>query len=282
VVHDRRRGARHRAHRLGPLGASAPSASQALWRCSVAKAQRNSRGPTPEWHAPPCRSTLVRVTRDRAKRVQDQASREGIAMQKSARFAICVRNAGVPASLELRKVYALSRMLQRPPRASSASWMSPARTISTRTLSSCRLRCRRRRSERLRSVRPNHTLDQPAARIQRWTGFHGPPLISSDVAFRYLSHGDVVTHAGGLAQRMSDLWAHRIDHTVAQDARRALSPSRALTLVHEGGTSCCLELFLRCGAVKTGRDYRRTSDRGSCLGVDPRIRRTGEHRHFDS
>jgi hypothetical protein len=28
-------------------------------------------------------------------------------MQKSARFAICVRNAGVPASLELRKVYRL-------------------------------------------------------------------------------------------------------------------------------------------------------------------------------
>ena len=26
-------------------------------------------------------------------------------MQKSARFVICVRNAGVPASLELRKVY---------------------------------------------------------------------------------------------------------------------------------------------------------------------------------
>jgi hypothetical protein len=28
-------------------------------------------------------------------------------MQKSARFAICVRNAGVAASLELRKVYRL-------------------------------------------------------------------------------------------------------------------------------------------------------------------------------
>lgn len=32
---------------------------------------------------------------------------EGLAMQKSARFAICVRNVGVPASLELRKVYRL-------------------------------------------------------------------------------------------------------------------------------------------------------------------------------
>ena len=28
-------------------------------------------------------------------------------MQKSARFAICVRNTGVPGSLELRKVYRL-------------------------------------------------------------------------------------------------------------------------------------------------------------------------------
>jgi len=28
-------------------------------------------------------------------------------MQKSARFAICIRNAGVAASLELRKVYRL-------------------------------------------------------------------------------------------------------------------------------------------------------------------------------
>ena len=36
-----------------------------------------------------------------------RSGREGIAMQKSGRFVICVRNTGVEASLELRKVYRL-------------------------------------------------------------------------------------------------------------------------------------------------------------------------------
>jgi len=36
-----------------------------------------------------------------------RSGREGIAMQKSGRLVICVRNTGVAASLELRKVYRL-------------------------------------------------------------------------------------------------------------------------------------------------------------------------------
>ena len=78
---------------------------------------------------------------------------------------------------------ALSRMPQPPPRASSVSWMSRARTTSTRTNSLCRLRCRRQRSERLRSVRPKQSLDQAAACVQtkiQWAllGIAAFPLMS--------------------------------------------------------------------------------------------------------
>jgi hypothetical protein len=59
VVHGRRRDSRYRAHRARPLGARACSASQTLWRRSVAKAQRNRRCPASQWHASPRRNTLI-------------------------------------------------------------------------------------------------------------------------------------------------------------------------------------------------------------------------------
>lgn len=102
-------------------------------------------------------------------------------MQESARFAMCVGNAGVAASLDLRRVYRLvadaeaaSLGLVGVVDDSGEDYLYPDTFL-------CRLRCRTQQFERLRSVRHNHALEQARDSMLRRGQLVGCELLNAVV-----------------------------------------------------------------------------------------------------
>src|SRR5208337_1000509 len=86
--------------------AVAPAAC--LWGRSLAEAQGQRPSAPRGWFGLPRRGPLVRGSRDRPRRDEDQAVPGRLAMpqtEPTGPFLLCVRNEGYPASLEVRKVY---------------------------------------------------------------------------------------------------------------------------------------------------------------------------------
>jgi hypothetical protein len=83
----------------------AASSSQALWEGAVAKAQRDSGCAIAEWYYANSGDPLVRSLRNWEKGTEDQAFRRLAMPAPRKGFAVCLRNGGFAASLEVRKLY---------------------------------------------------------------------------------------------------------------------------------------------------------------------------------
>jgi hypothetical protein len=95
---------------IGNSNSGASATAQILWPRPMAQTEGTREGEITQWYYSESRASLVRSDRHRQKRIQDQTLR-GLAMPsrraKSQDFAVCVKNAGFAASLEVRKLYAI-------------------------------------------------------------------------------------------------------------------------------------------------------------------------------